>query len=108
MNRDELITALKRLKVETGSLACLGCALEHSCSSIGCVLIREAVKELEAMRWIPVTEKLPPNDVRVAACAHDGWVFTGRNFTAGDEIHDGPDGVGWWMPLPAPPEEAAP
>lgn len=41
--RAELITALERLKVETGSLACLGCGYEHSCSTHGCAIIREAV-----------------------------------------------------------------
>ena len=27
----DLIKALKRMKVETGSLVCLGCAYEHNC-----------------------------------------------------------------------------
>lgn len=30
MKTDELIEALRRLKVQTGSLACLGCGHEHN------------------------------------------------------------------------------
>lgn len=30
MKTEELITALRGLKVETGSLACLGCGYEHN------------------------------------------------------------------------------
>ena len=44
---DDLIQALKHLKVQTGSLACLGCGHEHSCSIHGCAIIRAAVEELE-------------------------------------------------------------
>lgn len=47
MKRDELIRALRRLKVETGSLACLGCGHEHSCSVHGCVIITEAIAQLK-------------------------------------------------------------
>lgn len=47
MNQTELIAALERLKVETGSLACLGCGYEHSCSTHGCAIIREAVEQLQ-------------------------------------------------------------
>lgn len=46
MNTKELIEALGQLKVQTGSLACLGCGHEHSCGVHGCVLIREAVTQL--------------------------------------------------------------
>ena len=42
-----LLSALKRLKVETGSLACLGCGLEHDCGTKGCRIIREAVELIE-------------------------------------------------------------
>ena len=33
MKTDELIKALGRLKVQTGSLACLGCGHEHNCGA---------------------------------------------------------------------------
>ena len=48
MKHDELIKALRRLKVKTGSLACLGCGHEHNCSTAGCALLREAIAEVEA------------------------------------------------------------
>lgn len=47
MNQTELIAALGRLKVETGSLACLGCGYEHNCSTHGCAIIREAAERLQ-------------------------------------------------------------
>lgn len=43
MQREDLMAAVGRLKVETGSLACLGCGYEHSCAIHGCSIIREAV-----------------------------------------------------------------
>ena len=46
MTINELITALRRLKVETGSLACLGCGNEHNCDIHGCAIIREAAEKL--------------------------------------------------------------
>ena len=46
MTMTELITALQRLKVETGSIACLGCGHEHNCGIHGCAIIREAVHRL--------------------------------------------------------------
>lgn len=49
MTRHELIAALKRLKVETGSLVCLGCGYEHNCGIHGCAILRTAVDALEAM-----------------------------------------------------------
>ena len=46
----ELIQALNRLKVQTGSLACLCCGYEHNCSTKGCRILREAVEQLEKER----------------------------------------------------------
>lgn len=46
----ELIQALNRLKVQTGSLACLGCGYEHNCSTKGCRILREAVEQLGKKR----------------------------------------------------------
>lgn len=43
MERKKLLAALKQLKVETGSLACLGCGYEHDCGVHGCAIIREAI-----------------------------------------------------------------
>lgn len=49
MKTDELIEALGRLKVQTGSLVCLGCGHEHNCGLYGCALLREAEKQLYAL-----------------------------------------------------------
>nr|DAI76174.1 MAG TPA: hypothetical protein [Caudoviricetes sp.] len=44
MNKlDELIRQLSRMKVQTGSLVCLGCGLEHNCGIHGCAVLRQAV-----------------------------------------------------------------
>lgn len=50
MERNEkLLQALRRLKVETGSLACLGCGHEHNCGIHGCAIIREAAERIESL-----------------------------------------------------------
>ena len=46
MKTDELIEALGRLKVQTGSLVCLGCGHEHNCGVHGCAIAREAAVRL--------------------------------------------------------------
>ena len=46
MTISDLIKALQRLKVETGSIACLGCGHEHNCGIHGCAIIREAAENL--------------------------------------------------------------
>lgn len=51
MEVEKILKALRRLKVETGSLACLGCGHENSCSTRGCAVIREAIDALERSRW---------------------------------------------------------
>ena len=47
MENTEIINALKRVKVQTGSLVCFGCGHEHNCSVRGCAIIREAADRLE-------------------------------------------------------------
>lgn len=47
MTDKELIAGLRRLKVETGSLACFGCGYEHNCGIHGCRILRETVAWLE-------------------------------------------------------------
>lgn len=47
MTHTELISALRRLEVQTGSFACLGCGHEHNCGIHGCAIIREAVENLD-------------------------------------------------------------
>ena len=46
MKSEELIQALNCLKVQTGSLACLGCGYEHNCTTKGCRIMREAIRQL--------------------------------------------------------------
>lgn len=50
MNIKELINSLNRLKVQTGSLACLGCGHEHNCGMHGCAVLREAADKLQAIQ----------------------------------------------------------
>ena len=47
MTTEALLEALVRLRVEPGSLACLGCGHEHHCSVPGCQILREAAAQLE-------------------------------------------------------------
>ena len=48
MDYQKTMQALKRLRVETGSLACFGCGHEHNCSTQGCAILRNAVGHMEA------------------------------------------------------------
>lgn len=47
MSDRELIAALRRLKVETGSLVCVGCGYEHNCGIHGCAILQKTVAWLE-------------------------------------------------------------
>ena len=47
MRDEDLLAALNRLKVQTGSLACLGCGREHNCGIHGCAILREAIAFVE-------------------------------------------------------------
>lgn len=47
MSDRELIAALRRLKVETGSLVCVGCGYEHNCGIHGCAILRKTIAWLE-------------------------------------------------------------
>ena len=67
MTDQELIKAWGRIKVETGSLACLGCGHEHNCCINGCAIMRAAADRLDELsqrvpQWIPVTYRLPDDD----------------------------------------------
>lgn len=75
MKTEEILTALRRLKVEKGSLACMGCGREHDCGIHGCQIVREAAELIEKLtdrcaryaeeiavlqereKWVPVTER---------------------------------------------------
>lgn len=49
MTTNGLLEALARLRVETGSLACLGCGHEHNCSTHGCAILRAAADLIERL-----------------------------------------------------------
>lgn len=107
MTDQQLIDALLRLKVETGSLACAGCGHEHNCSLQGCNILREAVaaiREKEERRWIPVTERLPDIGIEVLVYSEDDGICVdycdGDSFVCYYVTH--------WMPLPKPPKEGTP
>ena len=63
MNDTELIQALRRMVVETGSLPCLGCGHEHSCTTHGCAVINEAARRLEAL-IPPLNDPLTLDELR--------------------------------------------
>ena len=49
MKNEEIVKALRRLKVETGSLVCMGCGCEHDCGILGCRIVREAAELIEKL-----------------------------------------------------------
>lgn len=49
MKTEEILAAMRRLKVETGSLACMGCGREHDCGIHGCQIVREAADLIEKL-----------------------------------------------------------
>ena len=51
MKTDELIMALQKLKVQTVSLACLGCGHEHNCGVHGCAIARETAVRLSLYEY---------------------------------------------------------
>lgn len=131
MKTDELIKSLQSLKVQTGSLACLGCGHEHNCGVHGCAIAREAAVRLslyehaleqvakerdtllarliEQNGWINPKERLPERGVPVLT--YNKWgrarVETLRTwdeqpyFVGG--LKAGTD-VLFWRPLPQLPE----
>lgn len=42
------LRAVKGLKIQTGSMACLGCGYEYRCSIHGCAILRNAAEHMEA------------------------------------------------------------
>ena len=127
MKSAEIVRNLRRLKIQTGGIQCLGCGYEHDCSIHGCCIMREAadlieqqaakIEELEEKipRWIPVTERLPEDrsDVLVVAYWHERWgVYMGWCAPERAEwsVHIGTGdrndiAVTHGMPLPGAPKE---
>lgn len=106
----DIIEKLKRLSVETGSLACLGCGREHNCSVQGCAILREAISEIEKAVWISVEDRLPPDgETRFLIISKWGNVSIGeRRSWDPDWLVGGMclyKDVTHWMTLPKPPEQ---
>lgn len=73
MKTDELIKSLQSLKVQTGSLACLGCGHEHNCGLHGCAIAREAAVRLSlyehALKQVTKEHDAAVNQLRqIASC----------------------------------------
>lgn len=123
MNDDKsLMAALRRLAVQTGSIACLGCGYEHDCGIHGCAIIRAARERLEAPAaspWISVDDRLPEDEQDVLVIA-SGRPREHLILDNAYELATFYDGEGWlldaypewedpqvtyWMPLPERPKE---
>lgn len=123
MTDEQILQALKRLRVETRSLACFGCGREHNCGTHGCAILRKAADLIErltaenaAMRekvpqWISVEERMPIDRLKKYLVAFqdaggpivdmaryfpsDGWTCDNWDVPQALITH--------WMPLPEAP-----
>ena len=50
MKDKDLVNAIRRLKMETGSLACMGCGHTRNCGVSGCAIMREAAGRIANQR----------------------------------------------------------
>ena len=119
MKTEEILTALRRLKVETGSLACMGCGREHDCGIHGCRIVQEAAELIEKLtgrcaryaeeiavlqereKWVPVTERLPDQCMDILVSYRDGHILMGTAMCDDwieEDLEDGK--ITHWMPLP--------
>lgn len=133
MKNEEILKALRRSMVQTGSLVCLGCGYEHNCGVHGCRIMQEAADLIEKLtgrcaryaeeiavlqereKWVPVTGRLPEvwrNDetselVNYMIYSPDFGVDIG-NYHANAKkwlCMALPCTVTHWRPLPEPPKE---
>lgn len=82
MTDQQLIGALLRLKVETGSLACAGCGHEHNCSLQGCNILREAVGSIQEGMWRSPDRETPEEETLVLVIVNGVY----RNITFVDAV----------------------
>nr|DAQ81213.1 MAG TPA: Protein of unknown function (DUF551) [Caudoviricetes sp.] len=129
MKTEEVVKALRRLKVETGSLACIGCGYEQSCGVHGCRIMREGLDLVERLtdryaryaeeiavlqektRWVPEMGEMV---LAIASGKPMGTVTLLHALEMATLYNDGwfletwPDWedatVTHWMPLPDGPE----
>lgn len=99
MNRDDLLKSLERLKVETGSLACLGCGREHDCSTKGCAILRAAVQEIKTLasankRLGDQLHAAQLDLARLDACQVCGW-WDGSRCQAPKDVRMGGSCFAW-------------
>ena len=113
MTDKELITALKRMMVETGSLICMGCGHEHNCGIHGCAILGEAVEKLEKMQWTRPEDKLPKPLESVLICrpkrARNDPLTVDMGYLRPDgtwRVRGTPlNRIRGWMPCPVPMED---
>nr|DAP60156.1 MAG TPA: Protein of unknown function (DUF551) [Caudoviricetes sp.] len=125
MTEKEIVQALRRLRVETGSLACVGCGWEHNCGTHGCAILRQATDLIErltaenaALRekrlWQPVLAGGPEREgCYLVSVRH--WLdgapvvreafWNGVDWLSCERRHEITPRVTHWMALPAVPEE---
>ena len=60
----ELIAVLRRMAPETGSILCLGCGHERSCSIHGCAVLRMAADRLKELAAPPPNPPLTLEELR--------------------------------------------
>lgn len=115
MRIETIIKQLRRIMADNHR--CFGCGYEHSCSTRGCAIMRNAADRLEEQeaerRWIPVTEQLPDRFQPVLVCREkesgkliveqgykdlgDWWKVYGTRIKR----------IECWMPMPQSPKEGS-
>lgn len=124
MTGKELAQALRRLRVETGSLACFGCGREHNGGTHGCAILRKAADLIErltaenaALRekqlWQPVLAGNPERKGCYLVTVHH-WLdgapvvreafWNGVDWLSCERRREITPRVTHWMPLPEAPE----
>ena len=80
MEVNKIISAMRRMKVETGSFVCWGCGYEHNCGVHGCAILREAVDALERLNDFDQTKrrkmlvKLQKAQEELDEMKRSGWI----------------------------------
>ena len=73
MTNRELAELLRQIKVETGSLMCLGCGYEHNCGVHGCNILHMAVDALgNSSRHVEALQQEIERLRKAAWWIHDG------------------------------------
>ena len=80
MEVNEIISALRRMKVDTGSLVCFGCGYEHNCGTRGCAILREAADTIERLndfdqlQSLKMLVKLQHAQAELDEMKRSGWI----------------------------------